>query len=65
MEKIVSLPGGGEKDPFAEASRSLAKNLQTYLATVDMIEQMRRAKYLAAIKHGFTSEQAFELCRTL
>lgn len=60
---LISLPGGGNADLFAEAVRNLKKNMATHMEYIAIDAKIKRATYVALIEEGFTAEQALTIVK--
>ena len=63
-DKIKLLDTGGKNEMIA-AFESLKRELPSILQQVAVIAEIRKASFDAHVKHGFTEEQALELCKSI
>jgi hypothetical protein len=60
---LIPLPGGGNVDKTREALRELRRNLEVLMEYWQIDAQIRRCRYEALVKQGFTEAQALELTK--
>jgi hypothetical protein len=60
--KIINI---GKKNEMLAIIEKLKRNLPEIKEQVELIAEIRKANFDAHIKHGFTPEQALELCKTM
>lgn len=49
--------------PMQKLSLEMERDLDAMIRVAEMQMKLRRVAYEAALKHGFTEEQALSLCR--
>ena len=60
---LVAFPGDGKPDELAKHLRFLKENLATLHEFNEIDAQIRRKKYEALLKQGFSESQALTLCQ--
>jgi len=63
MANIKLLKGGGSPDELKQALREVKASLSDYIEYIKIDAQIRREKFNALVKQGFTEDQAVELCK--
>jgi hypothetical protein len=65
MTNLTKLPGGESPDEFKEAIRQMRKSMETMPEYMELTSRMRKLKYEALVKEGFSHEDAIELCKDI
>jgi len=62
---LIKMPGGGSLDEYKEIIRQMRKSMETMLEYMEITAKMRKLKYDALIKEGFSHEDAIEFCKDI
>jgi len=58
---IIDIPLS--KDKTKGALEAFRRDMDSHIQAIKLVAQLRKAKYDAHIKEGFTPEQALEICK--
>lgn len=61
---LTSIKGGGKPDVTADALRSMRENMDKLIEFHEIDAKVKRAKFNALLREGFSESQALELCKS-
>lgn len=64
-KNLFVLPGGGNPNVSQEGLRIMREQMPVMMEFFEIQAKLRRAKFDALKKEGFTDEQAVEFCRAI
>ena len=59
------MPGGGSLDEKKKIIREMRKSMETMDEYMEITAKMRKLKYDALIKEGFSHEDTIEFCKDI